>query len=102
MNAFGAYHGLIQDALNIFNSIDDDEKDTIMITTMMKILIANKRYDLALIIYDFYNKLHDNISHILAIKACIKSDNYDRGDEIYNKLNCNLNDNDKSKQQKLN
>ena len=54
---------------------------------MMKFLINNKLYNKALIIYNEYNQLHDNILHLLALKACILDEHYDTGNQICTKLN---------------
>eukprot|EP01084_Bolivina_argentea_P212991 361915_1 len=85
--------GAIEYALKIFNSINDCEKDSQSICTMMKAYITNYYNDEAIQLYEKYNDLNDHISHLYAIKACINSRNIQKGRKIHWKLN--LTDNNK-------
>eukprot|EP01084_Bolivina_argentea_P311281 538804_1 len=61
-----------ENILRIFNSIKDIDKDIVIIGAVMNGLIDNKWYQQSLEIYDKYETIHNEITHILGIKACIK------------------------------
>ncbi len=58
-----------KNATNIFDSIPDNLKDSISIC--------------ALKLYEQYHTLNDNISHLLALKACINCNDFAKGIELY-------------------
>eukprot|EP01084_Bolivina_argentea_P300117 517402_1 len=85
INALGKIHK-IPSAEKIFNSITDKQRNIISINAMITALVNNEQYDNALELYDKYNKLSDNTSHLLALKACINSDNYMKGKDIHHNI----------------
>eukprot|EP01084_Bolivina_argentea_P119518 211887_1 len=69
-------------AKDVLNTVKENDKDSILIGCMMKALIINNEYKNALLLYDKYKFLQNNYLHCLAMKACIKSNDYDKGKEI--------------------
>merc|ERR1711879_490339 len=51
----------------------------------MGALSENGYFEEALKLYDEYEQLHDDISHILALKTCSKSGAYERGRDLHRK-----------------
>ena len=76
--------GKITKAEEIFNSINDKQKDRVSINSIMKLYLNNNQYDNVLFIYDKYKNLTDVVSHFTAIKACMFSDNFIKGQFIHN------------------
>eukprot|EP01083_Nonionella_stella_P168877 571435_1 len=66
-------HSLAQRALDIFNTIPQNIKDNISVGAIIKCLIKHNLSTQALQIYDEQNTLQltDNVSHLLAFKACM-------------------------------
>merc|ERR1712228_25465 len=86
----------INNALNIFDKINDDEKDLFSFGTMMSVYIENNDYKNALKLYDeiesnalktkYENILANNqITHLLALKACANLRDLEKGKEIHSK-----------------
>ena len=82
--------GLIDIAKNVFDTVKNEEKDSILIGIMMKTFIDNDQSQNALNLYYQYQYLQNNHLHCLAIKACIKLNDYKRGQQI----ECDLKDDD--------
>ncbi len=84
----------IDNAKLIFDCIDKHEKNIVNIGAMMNVYINNKYYSDALELYDITNKqkyiVHDNVTNILAIKACGKTMNLNKRKQIHNN---NINNN---------
>eukprot|EP01083_Nonionella_stella_P091443 255674_1 len=80
--SFYNHFGDINTAFNIFNSIYATKRDTVTINIMMTALINNSDYAKALNIYDSFDGVKNNISHALAIKACIRSNNSAKKEKI--------------------
>ena len=87
---FYNHFGKRSTAMDIFNSIKNDEMDIVSISSMMKCFIDNKDYESALDLYDKtmsdYNLKQDDICHVLAVKACINTRNYDKGKMIHQSI----------------
>ena len=73
------HFGDISKALNLFNSISMEDKDGISVSAMMAAYIKNEHFDQALDLYHTYYKLNDDISHVLALKACVYLKDFVRG-----------------------
>ena len=87
INAYGVCSNDSNLSLNVFNSINDNKKNNVSIGAIMKVLLNNGEGDKLLNIYDRCNKsLIDDISNTLAIKACIITNNYSKGQKIYDSL----------------
>ena len=86
INCYGKYENEIKNVLYLFNSINDNKKDIIFIGTTMKVLINNNFNKKALEIYDNNKLFHDDSNHVLAIKACINLNNFNKGNNIYNNI----------------
>lgn len=87
MMDFYGYFRKIDDALNIFNAINNENKISIVsINIILKVLINGHRNKTALTLYKKHKELIDcmqcNMCHLFAIKACINSDKYNIGKEI--------------------
>ena len=73
----------IKDAIDVFESIHDVKEQRVSIGAMMTAFIDNNCYEQALELYDeCCSSVVDNVSHMMAIKACIGSDNLDQGQGI--------------------
>eukprot|EP01083_Nonionella_stella_P101230 286739_1 len=82
---FGILHD-VDKACSVFNAIAS--VDAVSVGALMKTYMNNERSNEALLLYDTYPLLHDDISHTLAIKACKNTNDYDKGQRIYHdKLN---------------
>eukprot|EP01083_Nonionella_stella_P295357 1003800_1 len=83
-------YGLCSDmdaALNVFNSIALDERDTVSINAMMNAFIQNNASDKALHLYHITTRIKKSQrTHVLAIKACTATNAYDDGKRIIDKL----------------
>eukprot|EP01084_Bolivina_argentea_P119333 211602_1 len=53
----------------------------------MNVLINNNLNEKALSIYNKFESIHDSLSHILYIKACINLENFEFGQHIIHKHN---------------
>eukprot|EP01084_Bolivina_argentea_P282837 484246_1 len=80
-------------ALKIFDSINDSVKDIICINCMMSTYICNGFDKIAMELFDKcidgrYSKvkLHNNVSNMLAIKACTTLGNFEKGKNIISNM----------------
>eukprot|EP01083_Nonionella_stella_P026725 73609_1 len=80
----------IHHALDIFGSMDDAHKTSFMVGTIMTVLIDAERYEKALCVYEQYEWLHDDVCHNLAIKACVHSNNINKGKQIRDALGTDI------------
>ena len=72
----------------VFYRIPDSMKTVVTLNTMMKCLIADKKCDRAIQLYKIYGNIYGNeTSHLLAIKACMDSGNFDEGKSIIQGIN---------------
>ncbi len=80
----------IDNALNVFDSIDKKERDHIIIGVVMQCLLNNKCYQKMFDLYECeeFHKLHNDIINVLKLKACMDSKNFDKGKKIYDYLAC--------------
>eukprot|EP01083_Nonionella_stella_P092961 260356_1 len=74
--------GDIKRAFDTFDHISDDTRDVFALSNIMKACIANDMNLKALELYDTYHALNDNVSHLLALKACINTRNTSLGKHI--------------------
>eukprot|EP01084_Bolivina_argentea_P084318 152528_1 len=65
--------GKINEAEKLFNILDDKHKNIGLIDCMMTVYINNGGNKQALYLYDKCKEFHDDISHVLALKACINA-----------------------------
>ena len=93
---FYNHFGQASVALNIFHSINKSKIDIVSISSMMKCYIDGNEYENALDLYDKvendYHIEYDDICHVLAIKACIHTNNYDKGKSIHQRIKHLMND----------
>eukprot|EP01083_Nonionella_stella_P228318 809252_1 len=80
---FFGHFGFIKEAQRRFNAIHDHDKNTVCINTMIKCLANNDCNDEALELYDKYRLFHNDVTHLFALKACINSNNFEKGMRIY-------------------
>ena len=94
------FHGQIEnvnESIKLFDSIDDNEKTNVSVNAMMKLLVNNQCNQNALEIYEKYHWLNDHVTHLFAIKACINTDDMDKGIDIHrNKIDQNIFNQDKN------
>eukprot|EP01084_Bolivina_argentea_P295019 507795_1 len=77
--------GDIDEAFNIFNNIP--KNDIMTVVVMMNAYVNNFRYNKAVLLYEQCNDIkHNDVSHMLFIKACISMEYYDKGQELINLL----------------
>ena len=79
----------IQNARNIFNEIKKEKMNTIGINAMMTLYVNHDYFKEGLEIYEEYVSLRDNVSHKLALRACINLNDESKGFEIANRVNKN-------------
>ena len=85
IDSYGAC-GQIGDALNVFNGISDDIKDAVCVGAMMKVLLQNGRYHDTLALYDRFDSLKDDVSHLLALQSCAELEDLEKGKSIHNSM----------------
>ena len=74
--------GDIPSARAVFKLISRDKMDKVVVGAMIKCLVHNHQYVESLQIYDEYNVLIDDTSHLLALRACIQCADKDTGYRI--------------------
>eukprot|EP01083_Nonionella_stella_P141862 437849_1 len=73
----------IDNAHDAFRSLSIGiQMDSISVSAMMTALIKNQKYKNALALYEEYRALQDDVMHLLAIKACIKTSDFKYGKEV--------------------
>ena len=90
INAFGK-SAEIQRALSVFYSMGDKQRDGVFIGSMMNALINNQCNDKALEIYQHQRHIFDDDddgAHILAVKACINTNNASAMANILKNIKC--------------
>eukprot|EP01084_Bolivina_argentea_P267942 454990_1 len=88
INAYGKHEDMSM-ALNIFNSLNNTKKDSPIVNVMIKLLIQCNQYETALIVYDEYQWLHDDVSHILALKCYTNLKYFEKAQFIHKQINKN-------------
>lgn len=86
---FYGHFGDVDNAMDIFNGIQHDQMDKISLGSIIKCLVNNERYQMALKIYDDFESYHDDKTHAFAIKACSYSDDFEKGKQIRSKIESN-------------
>ena len=81
INAYGECFDS-NNAIKVFNSIPNDQRDTALINSMMKCHINNNQSTEAIALYDKYHNLHNDITNVLLLKACIKGNNFENGEKM--------------------
>merc|ERR1712176_1116400 len=78
----------IDNAKRVFFSISESQKDHVCIGSILKVLTDHQHDEDALIIYDEFGdtSLFNDVCFVLAIKACINTNNHSKGTEIHSKL----------------
>eukprot|EP01083_Nonionella_stella_P158032 513766_1 len=85
---FHGHFGKYTESFHIFNRLTEDKKTTLVINSFMTVCLEHDYDGIVLDLYDKYepSALHDQVSHLLAIKACIKQRDLHKGIEICNKI----------------
>eukprot|EP01084_Bolivina_argentea_P312623 541245_1 len=78
--------GDINNALQIFSNIHSKQMNVFIIGSMMKAYNNNGYYKQSLQIYNKYEKLQNDLCHLLAIKACLYTNNFKKGTKIHSKI----------------
>ena len=89
INAYGVCQSM-NDAINIFNDISDNDKDNGCIGAMMKVYVNTENYTQAFEFYEQYKQTDNDVLHRLVLKACINTNDFSKG----RVLHTNLKDND--------
>eukprot|EP01083_Nonionella_stella_P092769 259810_1 len=90
INAFAMCGSIAtNDALNIFNSIDETQRDNASIGAMMKVYVNNHCHVDAFELYDRYKHTDNPVLHRLAVKACIQSNDFVKGKQLHSLLKDN-------------
>eukprot|EP01083_Nonionella_stella_P221530 791376_1 len=85
-NALIHFYGKCNDfdsAQRVFLSVPKAQMTAQTIGCMMQIYIKNELYHDAMTLYDSFEPLKDDISHLLALKACIGTTDFARGKQIH-------------------
>eukprot|EP01083_Nonionella_stella_P180454 643579_1 len=85
LNAIIGFYGAfneIHSAESVFESIPKQNVNTININALMTCYLRNNKTNKCMALYQENHELLDNISHLLALKACIKSRNHELGRRI--------------------
>ena len=85
INQYGKYPNGLSFALKIFHSIDQNQINSVSLNAMINAFIQNNQNEKALHLYNKYEHLHDDRSHVLAIKVCAHLRNLSVGSEIHQK-----------------
>ena len=85
---FYGHFGDAENAQAIFNALEDDARTSVTIGAMMKVLVEHGQNDGALLVYDAYAALADDVVHLLALKACTNANNRERGESIARHVHC--------------
>eukprot|EP01083_Nonionella_stella_P149488 474936_1 len=75
VTAFGLSSQLTN-AMATFNAVPNHELNSSLVCALMTAHLHNEQYDKALSVYKEYNTLHDEVSHILGIKAASKLNDF--------------------------
>eukprot|EP01083_Nonionella_stella_P072207 194514_1 len=81
---FWGHFNAMNEAEIVFNKMQN--KDTVSINSMMKSYVKNGYYDAALCVYNTYGHLLDDVSHLLAVKACLAMEEYETGVSYIDKM----------------
>lgn len=79
------YHDHLDAAWSTFHSVSDSEKDIVLVTNMMKVLLHCNHYHDALSLYHEYAALNDDVSRMLALRALIQIGRSHDALELYRK-----------------
>ena len=86
----------IESALNVFGSIPKDGINAMALNAMIKGYVHNNMHNLALSLYESYPLLHDEVSHIFALKAMRNGLEFENAQNIieqhinYNNTKCSI------------
>eukprot|EP01084_Bolivina_argentea_P247612 414241_1 len=78
--------GDITEAKKIFDSVKLEKHTTISIGCMMKVLHQNQYNDDAIILYETFDKLQNDVTHLYAIKTCIDMNDFEKGKYIHENI----------------
>ena len=79
-------HSLPEDALRVFNAVSENEKDAVLLSTVLKGLMARKQHREALAVYLEHGALADNVCHLMALKMCRMTNDFEGGKAIHSKI----------------
>ena len=79
---FYAEFGDVDKAFHVFNSIPLNKRDIVTIAALMKCYINNGKGKKALDLYYKSSTINNDVSHVLAIKACINLNDFEAGKRI--------------------
>lgn len=83
---FHSHFGYVDEAWKVFHSIPSSRKNKVTLNTMMKCLSSNQLNNQALSLFRKNKDLTDDISHLLAIKACVQLNDIRYGQSIIERL----------------
>ena len=89
INQYGKYKNGLQDALKVFHSFTKDNINSVSVNSMMTVYLDHNQSGNALRLYNTHKHIHDDRSHVLAIKACTNTKNIKLGIQIHNRLKRN-------------
>merc|ERR1712228_695690 len=98
---FFAKFGDVNKAQSVFESIRSSEYeiDAIAVSAMMSAYIESEQYEQALSLYDEYDAINDDVSHVLALKASVYSKDCERGKCLIQKHTIQSAENEKYKKE---
>ncbi len=94
-NLVGFYgkSGNIKCALDIFNNICDENKDVVSVESMLKCFIDGEENEKAIELYERCKDIiiHNDVTHLLFLKACSNVRYYEKGMELINQIYNDMN-----------
>ena len=76
----------IQNCWHIFNEMLSSKKTTVTISIMMNACINNNEFNDAISLYKNYNGVHDDVTHMCYVKACLGIENHSNIIHLINAL----------------
>ena len=83
---FGEF-GDVEAAQNVFGAVPDGVANAVTLNVMMTCFLNHHDTDKALELYSAMSRLHDDVSHLLALKSCIESKDEQFGREVIASMN---------------
>ncbi len=83
------FYGTFGDMINAFKmweGIEQNERNEYVISNIMKAMMSNGLNEKALQLYDEYELLNDSVLNLMALRACMNTNNFNKGKQIHKKI----------------
>ena len=81
--------GDIDAAMNVFRAVSEEKQNAVTLNVMMTCFLNQHEIEKVLELYTAMTHLHDDVSHLLALKSCIESKNEQFGRNVIRSMNSN-------------